>query len=46
LAFVREIARLHGGRCLIANHPGGGAVARLEFALAPPSVHTESTDDR
>ena len=46
LAFVREIARLHGGRCLIANHPGGGAEARLELALAPPSVHTESIDDR
>jgi two-component system sensor histidine kinase CreC len=29
LAFVREIAELHGGRATLANRPGGGAEARL-----------------
>lgn len=29
LPFVREIAHLHGGEIVLANHPQGGAVARL-----------------
>lgn len=29
LALVREVARLHGGEADFANHPEGGAVARL-----------------
>jgi two-component system sensor histidine kinase CreC len=29
LAFVREVARLHGGEAHFANAPGGGAIARL-----------------
>ena len=29
LPFVREIAHLHGGEIVLANHPTGGAVATL-----------------
>lgn len=29
LAFVREVAKLHGGTADFANRPGGGAVARI-----------------
>jgi two-component system sensor histidine kinase CreC len=29
LAFVKEIAELHGGQAAVANRPGGGAEARL-----------------
>jgi two-component system sensor histidine kinase CreC len=29
LALVREIAHLHGGEAMLANRPGGGAVATL-----------------
>ena len=29
LAFVREVAGLHGGRVRLANHPQGGALATL-----------------
>jgi len=29
LAFVREIAHLHGGEAFLANHPEGGATATL-----------------
>jgi two-component system sensor histidine kinase CreC len=29
LAFVREVATLHGGAARLANHPDGGAVATL-----------------
>ena len=29
LPFVREVAKLHGGEVSFANHPDGGAVARL-----------------
>jgi two-component system sensor histidine kinase CreC len=29
LAFVREVAALHGGSVSLANHAGGGALARL-----------------
>lgn len=31
LAFVREVARLHGGTARFANHPEGGAVATMEL---------------
>jgi two-component system sensor histidine kinase CreC len=31
LAFVREVAKLHGGRADFANAPGGGAIARIEL---------------
>lgn len=31
LAFVKEIAELHGGRATIGNRPEGGAEARLEL---------------
>lgn len=31
LAFVKEIAELHGGRAFLRNHPEGGAEARLEL---------------
>ena len=31
LAFVREVAKLHGGRAEFGNAPDGGAVARLEL---------------
>jgi two-component system sensor histidine kinase CreC len=34
LAFVREIAALHGGRASLANRPGGGAEAWLELPKA------------
>jgi two-component system sensor histidine kinase CreC len=29
LAFVREVAQLHGGTARLANHPDGGAVATM-----------------
>lgn len=29
LAFVKEVAALHGGSVSLANHPDGGAIARL-----------------
>jgi two-component system sensor histidine kinase CreC len=29
LAFVKEVAALHGGSVSLANHAGGGAIARL-----------------
>ena len=29
LAFVREVATLHGGGARLANHPDGGAIATL-----------------
>ncbi|MEN6585737.1 MAG: two-component system sensor histidine kinase CreC [Sulfuricella sp.] len=31
LAFVREIAHLHGGEAFLANHPEGGATATLSL---------------
>ncbi|HTN49502.1 MAG TPA: two-component system sensor histidine kinase CreC [Burkholderiaceae bacterium] len=31
LAFVREVATLHGGSARLANHPEGGAVATLSL---------------
>lgn len=34
LAFVKEIAELHGGRATLRNLPGGGAEARLELPRA------------
>jgi two-component system sensor histidine kinase CreC len=34
LAFVREIATLHGGTITLANHPEGGAIATLSLARA------------
>ncbi len=36
LAFVREIAALHGGAARLANHPDGGAIATL--TLPRPST--------
>ncbi len=41
LNFVREAARLHGGTIELANHPAGGAVARLCLPASPP--HTKRT---
>jgi two-component system sensor histidine kinase CreC len=34
LAFVREVAQLHGGTARLANHPDGGAVATLSIPRA------------
>jgi two-component system, OmpR family, sensor histidine kinase CreC len=34
LPFVAEVAELHGGRAMLANREGGGAVARVELPLA------------
>lgn len=34
LAFVREIAHLHGGKAYLANHPGGGTTATLRLPAA------------
>jgi two-component system sensor histidine kinase CreC len=34
LAFVREVAQLHGGSARLANHPDGGAVATLTLPRA------------
>lgn len=34
LPLVREIAKLHGGRIRIANHPDGGVLASLDLPLA------------
>jgi two-component system sensor histidine kinase CreC len=34
LAFVREVAQLHGGSARLANHPQGGAVATLSIPRA------------
>ena len=34
LAFVREVAQLHGGSARVANHPEGGAVATLSIPTA------------
>jgi two-component system, OmpR family, sensor histidine kinase CreC len=35
LAFVREVAALHGGEIRLANHPEGGAFATLELPAWP-----------
>lgn len=34
LAFVREVAQLHGGAARLSNHPDGGAVATLALPRA------------
>jgi two-component system sensor histidine kinase CreC len=34
LAFVREVAQLHGGSARLVNHPEGGAVATLSIPRA------------
>jgi two-component system sensor histidine kinase CreC len=34
LAFVKEVAALHGGTARLANHPDGGAVATLTLPRA------------
>src|SRR5262249_12357559 len=34
LAFVREVAQLHGGSARLVNHPEGGAVATLSLPTA------------
>ena len=34
LAFVREVAQLHGGTARLANHPDGGALATLSIPRA------------
>lgn len=36
LAFVREVAQLHGGEARIENRPGGGAKATLRLPAEPP----------
>ena len=33
LSSVRGVARAHGGDATIANHPGGGAVARVTLPV-------------
>ncbi|HET6718312.1 MAG TPA: ATP-binding protein, partial [Rhodocyclaceae bacterium] len=33
LPFVREVAKLHGGEADFANHPDGGAIARLMLPI-------------
>lgn len=33
LPFVREVAKLHGGEADFANHPDGGAIARLSLPI-------------
>ena len=38
LSFVREVARLHGGRVTLGNRTGGGALASLWLPLQLPSV--------
>ena len=38
LSFVREVARLHGGRVTLGNRAGGGALASLWLPLQLPSV--------
>jgi two-component system sensor histidine kinase CreC len=35
LAFVREVATLHGGAARLANHPDGGAIATLALPRRP-----------
>jgi two-component system sensor histidine kinase CreC len=35
LAFVKEIAELHGGSASLDNHPDGGAVATVRLPLDP-----------
>jgi hypothetical protein len=49
LALVREVASLHGGEADFANHPEGGAMARLLLPLSAegvdltsPSIHRAS----
>ena len=37
LCFVAQVAELHGGRAILANREGGGAVATLELPLATPA---------
>ena len=34
LCFVAQVAELHGGRAVLANREGGGAVATLDLPLA------------
>ncbi|NYZ62992.1 two-component system sensor histidine kinase CreC [Luteimonas deserti] len=36
LAFVAEVAALHGGRAALDNRAGGGAIATIELPLASP----------
>jgi two-component system sensor histidine kinase CreC len=36
LAFVREIAQLHGGEALLSNHAQGGAIAVLSLPAMTP----------
>jgi two-component system, OmpR family, sensor histidine kinase CreC len=38
LAFVREVAALHGGSASLANHPDGGALATLTLPRQPSFV--------
>ncbi len=40
LAFVAEVAALHGGHARLHNRAGGGAAARVELPLAPVSERT------
>ena len=39
LAFVREVAALHGGEVHIENRAGGGAAARLSIPRSPSPEH-------
>ena len=36
LAFVREVAALHGGSVTLTNHPDGGALATLQLPVHRP----------
>lgn len=38
LAFVKEVAALHGGAATLANHPDGGAAAELSLAREPSFI--------
>ena len=38
LAFVHQVAQLHGGRLQLSNAPQSGVLAQLELAQHPPSV--------
>ena len=38
LAFVREVAALHGGEATVVNNPDGGVTATLVLPLFPPDA--------
>lgn len=43
LPFVREIAHLHAGEAILANHPKGGAIATLTLPVTRPVKSTKSS---